>query len=112
MYSSPPEATANRYNPLSARWGRTETDRTDEPEGVRFVEFIRGCDVHSLVSPASAACRLRIGRWKSATIPFLANGAAPEIGVIGFASDEGVRRNSGRPGAREGPLFFRKVCKL
>lgn len=33
--------------------------------------------------------------------------------LIGFACDEGVRRNRGRPGAKEGPQEFRKaLCNL
>ncbi|MDE2003927.1 MAG: formimidoylglutamase [Betaproteobacteria bacterium] len=31
------------------------------------------------------------------------------IGLIGFACDEGVRRNGGRPGAAEGPLAIRRA---
>lgn len=27
----------------------------------------------------------------------------PQVAIIGFKSDEGVRRNNGRPGAAEGP---------
>ena len=30
------------------------------------------------------------------------------IGIIGFASDEGVKRNGGRPGAEKGPESFRQ----
>lgn len=32
------------------------------------------------------------------------------ISLIGFACDEGVGRNGGRTGAKEGPLSFRKTC--
>src|SRR5690554_3711272 len=31
----------------------------------------------------------------------------PEVALLGFASDEGVRRNKGRVGAAEGPVYFR-----
>lgn len=34
-------------------------------------------------------------------------GAAPGVAMLGFASDEGVRRNHGRPGAAEGPSALR-----
>ncbi|WP_374928089.1 formimidoylglutamase [Kytococcus sedentarius] len=44
----------------------------------------------------------------------IANGAAdggevrgPQVGVVGFASDEGVRRNSGRQGAVDSPPLLR-----
>lgn len=33
--------------------------------------------------------------------------SGPGLGVVGFASDEGVRRNFGRPGAAEGPRALR-----
>lgn len=32
------------------------------------------------------------------------------IAILGFACDEGVRRNKGRVGAKEGPELLRKVC--
>ena len=32
------------------------------------------------------------------------------ISIIGFASDEGVIRNKGRPGAKEGPNAIRKAA--
>lgn len=35
--------------------------------------------------------------------------AAPGVAVLGFASDEGVRRNHGRPGAAEGPAALRAM---
>ena len=38
-----------------------------------------------------------------------AAGGAPGVAVLGFASDEGVRRNGGRPGAAEGPAALRKM---
>ena len=31
------------------------------------------------------------------------------VGIVGFASDEGVRRNHGRPGASEGPTALRQA---
>lgn len=36
-------------------------------------------------------------------------GCAPGIAVLGFACDEGVRRNHGRIGAAEGPMALRKM---
>lgn len=35
--------------------------------------------------------------------------SAPGVAVLGFASDEGVRRNGGRLGAAEGPAALRKM---
>ncbi len=37
----------------------------------------------------------------------------PDIALVGYACDEGVRRNLGRPGAKEGPLAIRRrLAKL
>jgi len=36
-------------------------------------------------------------------------GAAPGVAMLGFASDEGVRRNGGRVGAAEGPAALRAM---
>lgn len=36
-------------------------------------------------------------------------GAAPGVALLGFASDEGVRRNGGRTGAAEGPAALRTM---
>src|SRR5699024_1196371 len=36
-------------------------------------------------------------------------GGAEHIGLLGFCSDEGVRRNGGRPGARQGPAALRRA---
>lgn len=45
-------------------------------------------------------------RWHHAVREYVA-GAAPGTAVIGFASDEGVRRNGGRPGQVDGPDALR-----
>lgn len=45
-------------------------------------------------------------RWHNVVTPF--NGDASGICLIGFASDEGVRRNHGRPGAAAGPAALRE----
>lgn len=34
---------------------------------------------------------------------------APRVALVGFASDEGVRRNQGRPGAAQGPTALRRA---
>ena len=47
-------------------------------------------------------------RWHQVVQP-LAAGAAPGIAILGFACDEGVRRNQGRTGAVAGPLALRKA---
>ena len=47
-------------------------------------------------------------RWHQLVKP-LAPGAEPGIVLIGFACDEGVRRNGGRVGAKDGPQAIRKA---
>lgn len=47
-------------------------------------------------------------RWHQVVRPMERN-AVPGIAVLGFASDEGVRRNNGRPGAANGPAAMRNV---
>lgn len=47
-------------------------------------------------------------RWHNIVQP-LAPGRAPGTMLLGFASDEGVRRNLGRLGAAEGPTAFRSA---
>lgn len=45
-------------------------------------------------------------RWHNTISPWQ-TGCAAGSTVLGFASDEGVRRNKGRPGARSGPAALR-----
>ena len=47
-------------------------------------------------------------RWHERVRP-AGRDAAEHIGVVGFASDEGVRRNQGRVGAAEGPAALRRA---
>jgi len=47
-------------------------------------------------------------RWHQMVRP-LTPGCAPGIVLIGFACDEGVRRNGGRVGAKDGPRAIRKA---
>ena len=47
-------------------------------------------------------------RWYQVVRPRAA-GLAPGIALLGFACDEGVRRNQGRPGAAEGPAALRRA---
>jgi len=54
--------------------------------------------------PAEASTR-RWHQWVRA----LDAGAAPGVALLGFACDEGVRRNHGRLGAKEGPAALRKM---
>jgi formiminoglutamase len=47
-------------------------------------------------------------RWHRMVKP-LARGAEPGVVLIGFACDEGVRRNGGRVGAKDGPRAIRQA---
>lgn len=47
-------------------------------------------------------------RWHSVIRPWAADQAAGTV-LLGLASDEGVKRNQGRPGAVEGPQALRKA---
>lgn len=49
------------------------------------------------------------GSRGSSLAPRPAEGRAPDAALIGFASDEGVRRNKGRVGAAEGPRALRSA---
>jgi formiminoglutamase len=46
-------------------------------------------------------------RWHQMVRPLAAD-SPPGVVLIGFACDEGVRRNGGRVGAKEGPIAIRK----
>ena len=47
-------------------------------------------------------------RWHQHVRPF-ADDSRGGVALLGFAVDEGVRRNGGRPGAAEGPYMLRKA---
>jgi formiminoglutamase len=47
-------------------------------------------------------------RWHQMVKP-LTPGCHPGVVLVGFACDEGVRRNGGRVGAKEGPVAIRKA---
>ncbi|WP_417594142.1 formimidoylglutamase [Oceanospirillum sp.] len=49
-------------------------------------------------------------RWHQEISPLPADGFEPDgIAILGFACDEGVRRNKGRQGAKEGPAAIRRA---
>lgn len=56
-------------------------------------------------APATAEDDPRLGRWLAAQRS--AEGA--RVALVGFPSDEGVRRNGGRPGAASGPTAIRQA---
>jgi formiminoglutamase len=47
-------------------------------------------------------------RWHQRVVP-LTDAAPPGMALLGFACDEGVRRNHGRPGAADGPRALRQA---
>lgn len=59
----------------------------------------------SVAAPDTAPDDPRLGRWL--TQRRSAEGA--RVALVGFPSDEGVRRNGGRPGAAEGPTAIRRA---
>lgn len=78
-------ASANRPSAESVWTGRIDGDT---PEFARW---------HQVVRPTEADRPVNTGS------------ARPSVAVVGFASDEGVRRNHGRPGAAEGPTALRRA---
>ena len=48
-------------------------------------------------------------RWHQMVAPLSQNGEPPGIVLLGVCSDEGVKRNQGRPGAKHGPDAIRKA---
>ncbi len=48
-------------------------------------------------------------RWHQAVTPWPQGGGTPGTVLLGVCSDEGVKRNQGRPGARHGPDAIRQV---
>lgn len=59
-----------------------------------------------LSTPATAANDPRVGQLLGTG---LAPGEPPAAVLVGFPTDEGVRRNGGRPGAAEGPTAIRRA---
>lgn len=60
---------------------------------------------HGLPAPDTAEDDPRLGRWLAQNRT--AEGA--RVALVGFPSDEGVRRNGGRPGAAAGPEAIRRA---
>ena len=80
------------YHPGKAGAWKGRVDSTTDYDAFRWHQWILPLDLDSAAAP-----------------PFRKGGAVPAAGVvfIGFACDEGVRRNLGRPGARRGPAAIR-----
>ncbi len=71
-------------------------------------DFIRP----TVPAPDTAPDDPRLGRWLAAQRDAdgaRPAGAGPAVALVGFPSDEGVRRNGGRPGAAAGPDAIRRA---
>lgn len=77
------------YQPLPSSWeGRNDGD---DPLSLRWHQKIKAVDI------------------SREALPVLQQGQKG-IALLGFASDEGVRRNRGRTGAAAAPAIIRKMC--
>ncbi len=72
------------YQPPEKEWWTGRVDSESDPEQLRYHQVVDQTDLDGLSTDR-------------------------KVVVLGFASDEGVKRNKGRPGAEEGPLAFRKA---
>ncbi len=72
------------YEPAEPEWWSGRVDSETDKTQFRFHQVIKCIPVDTLNS-------------------------LPQTVLLGFASDEGVKRNSGREGAAEGPQVFRKM---
>lgn len=77
------------YQPTALPWeGRRDGN---DPASLRWHQYIQTTDISRVSLPA-----LKQGQ--------------KGIALLGFVSDEGVRRNKGRTGAAAGPAMIRKMC--
>ncbi len=67
---------------------RGRTDPLDGDAGLRWHHIVKPLDLYGILQPTS--------------------GTAIQFAFLGFCCDEGVRRNQGRVGAKEGPINIRK----
>ena len=93
------------YTPPQPWQGRIDGDEINVQ---RWHQVIR------LMSPGSSAPSDTVIRAGSDAIntvrPANVGGQTTKVALIGFCSDEGVRRNHGRVGAKDGPAAIRKAC--
>lgn len=72
------------YQPPKKEWWIGRIDSESDPEQLRYHQVVELEDLDALTTNR-------------------------KIVVLGFASDEGVKRNKGRQGAEEGPIVFRNA---
>ncbi len=77
------------YSPVNPGLWTGRVDDTHDRDAFRYHQIIKTIDLHKL-------SKIRIDRDKF------------NIALLGFRSDEGIRRNLGRPGAQLGPEYIRR----
>ena len=80
------------YHPGTEASWRGRIDSSEDYEAFRWHQWIRPVDLEAAAAPSALAPHSGVGLG---------------IVLIGFACDEGVRRNLGKPGARRGPEAIR-----
>ncbi len=83
------------YQPGTRLSWSGRVDSVEDYDAFRWHQWVEAVD---LDAPAATGGRGDFGQPRYA------------VAIIGFASDEGVRRNMGRPGARRGPEAIRRAC--
>lgn len=79
------------FNNYKAPTGEVWKGRVDSAKAERYHQNIKICDLNKNLDQLQA----------------------PGIAILGFVCDEGVKRNQGRPGAKEGPMAFRNaLCNM
>lgn len=84
------------YRPGTAVAWKGRIDSREDYDAFRWHQWIRPVDLDAAGPAAFGGARAEGGAGPRAAVAFL-----------GFACDEGVRRNMGRPGARGGPAAIR-----
>ncbi len=109
-----PMGTPSTRAPAEDVW--TGRHDGDGPEFARWHQVVRVLDQESRagapIDPASGAAinPATDAAINPSTGPSTGPATgAPRIALVGFASDEGVRRNQGRPGAAQGPTALRRA---
>ncbi|MDN5688446.1 MAG: formimidoylglutamase [Brachybacterium sp.] len=89
----------------------------DGPEHARWHQVVQVVAADGAPAPVasggasgdSGAARGDSARQTVSAVPSAPSAEAPHIAVLGFRSDEGVRRNRGRVGAADGPAALRRA---
>ena len=87
------------YRPGNGGAWKGRVDSAEDYDAFRWHQWIEPVDLETSAAPGGGT-----------EAPRGAGPAGAAAAIIGFASDEGVRRNLGRPGARRGPAAIRAAC--